>query len=63
MTIEELRDELRKIKAQQDARKPGTVKGASDPAVQHMRADEFLLDFINDEEVTRLFRSLTKWYS
>jgi hypothetical protein len=29
----------------------------------HIRADNLLLEYINDKEVTEAFKSLSKWYA
>ena len=51
MTIEELRDKLRSI-----------VDKGDDPEGDHIDADRLLLKYINDRRVTKLFRSIHKWY-
>jgi len=50
MTIEELREKLQKIKKW------------NNPMEAHRAADDNLLTYINDSEVTRLFNDLEKWY-
>lgn len=34
-----------------------------DPEDAHGQADEYLLKFINDSEITDLFNKLEKWYA
>ena len=34
-----------------------------DPEENHVNADEALLSFINDEEISEAFNKLEKWYS
>ena len=34
-----------------------------DPETDHVAADNLLLKFINDKEVTKAFKAITKWYS
>jgi len=42
----------------------GTVEeGRQDPVVAHLMADDFLLSFIDDREVTELFNGIRKGYS
>ena len=35
---------------------------SDDPARAHRFADQALLEFANDEEVTRLFGAMERWY-
>lgn len=52
ITREELLEELRKLHgADQDH------EGA------HIRADDLLLDYINDDEITKAFDEIVKWYA
>ena len=37
--------------------------GIGDPEKSHKRADELLLRYINDEEITEAFENLIRWYS
>lgn len=34
-----------------------------DEEVMHVKADEALLEYINDPEVTKAFDSIDKWYA
>lgn len=34
-----------------------------DPEVWHSRADDLLIDYIDDDEVRRLYDSIQKWYA
>jgi hypothetical protein len=52
MTKQELLDALRALKANE-----------SDPEENHVDADDLLLKFINDPEVTEAFNALHKWYA
>jgi hypothetical protein len=64
MTIDELRERLREIKVEQADYPPKQWKpDLPTPETQHMEIDELLLEYIGDEELLQLFRSLTKWYS
>ncbi len=53
MTIEELRSKLQALADDDD----------EDNESFHMKADQLLLDFIGDEQVTTLFNEADKWYS
>jgi hypothetical protein len=35
---------------------------ATDPESAHAEADDALLDFIDDEEISKLYGEITKWY-
>lgn len=48
--------ELNKISERQES-------GDCDYEFQHMNADQLLLDYINDENVTEAFNKIKKWYS
>lgn len=52
MSIEKLIEELNKI-----------AKNAYDEESDHSQADKLLLEFINNEEVTKAFNSIDKWYA
>lgn len=52
MTRDELLESLREL-----------AKEERDCESSHSAADEALLAFINDEEVTKAFESIRKWYS
>lgn len=42
----------------------GTAEeGRQDPVVAHLMADDFLLGYIDDQEVTQLFNGIRKGYS
>ena len=34
-----------------------------DPEVAHLKADELLLAFINDDRVTEAFKEIERWYA
>lgn len=53
MTLEELKEKLKAIIDRQSNR---------DTERDHIEADGLLLEYINDEEVTRLFEEIEKWY-
>lgn len=38
------------------------LKGA-DPEAEHSRADDLLIDFIDDEDIKRAFNNVNKWYA
>ena len=44
--------ELRKLK-----------KDESDPEVNHTRADEMLLEYVNNDKITKAFNDLCIWYA
>ena len=52
MTRDELLNELLRIAAIEDG----------DEVSNHIEADRLLLQFINDEEVTKAFNTIDKWY-
>lgn len=54
MTIEELRSQLRDL---------ANCKHGYDPEADHGKADDLLLEFINDKEVTEAFNDIDKWYA
>ena len=58
MTIEELRQKL--METFPEAMEEDIFFGR---AAAHMAADQLLLEFIGDEEVTRIFDAAEKWYS
>lgn len=51
LTKEELLAKLRELQA------------PSDPEIAHNEADDALLEFIDDVEVTEAFRKIKKWYA
>jgi hypothetical protein len=51
MTKEELIKELKEL------------KDLGDPEIAHGRADDALLNYINDAEVTDAFNSIEMWYA
>ncbi len=53
MKIEELIKELKRIKDEYE----------HDQECAHIEADQLLLKYINNEEVTEIFDSIEKWYS
>jgi hypothetical protein len=52
MTKQELITELNKI-----------AKMSGDIEVDHIKADDLLLKYINDNEVTTAFNNILKWYA
>lgn len=57
MTKKELIDELKKIcDKQQNSR-------YSDKEIDHMNADDLLLKYIDDDNVTDVFEAIDKWYA
>lgn len=36
---------------------------ANDAEVAHSAADQLLIEYIDDEEIADLFKSIVKWYS
>ena len=48
--------ELNKISERQES-------GDGDYEYHHAKADQLLLDYINDEKVTEAFNKIEKWYS
>ncbi len=60
MTNDELLFRLKVIKEQQDKL---TKTGYGDIEMDHVEADELLLKYINDKEVTAMFESIHKWYA
>lgn len=61
MTKEELIEKLKAIKAEQV--KNRISDSYCDPEADHLNADELLLEFINDPEVTKAFEYIEKWYA
>lgn len=42
----------------------GTLRlGERDPEIQHSQADDLLLEFIGDEEVSAVYEAIPRWYS
>ena len=39
------------------------LAGIGDPECSHVDADELLLEYINDPEVSKAFFSIDKWYA
>lgn len=39
------------------------LEGNGDYETHHMKCDDALLEYINDEEITEAFNERTKWYS
>ncbi len=39
------------------------TKLTGDPSEWHEEADELLLEYINDEEITETYRKIERWYS
>jgi hypothetical protein len=63
MDREKLLDDLRWL-AEGNPRYAGTgEEGRQDPVVAHLMADDLLLAYIDDREVTELFNSIRKGYS
>ena len=63
MDRDRLVDDLRWL-AEGNPRYAGTSEeGRQDPVVAHLMADDFLLSYIDDREVTELFNTIRKGYS
>jgi hypothetical protein len=63
MDREKLLDDLRWL-AEGNPQYAGTgEEGRQDPVVAHLMADDLLLAYIDDREVTELFNSIRKGYS
>lgn len=63
MDRERLLDDLRWL-AEGNPRYVGTgEEGRQDPVVAHLMADDLLLGYIDDREVTELFNGIRKGYS
>lgn len=62
MTKEELIAELKAISAKEDAGQ-GTDGRLYDQEDGHIEADNLLIAYINDPEVTDAFNEIGKWYS
>ncbi len=60
MKIEELIHELKKIKKRQHE---AMENDDCNFDVDHRKADQLLLEYIDNEEVTEIFHSIKKWYS
>lgn len=64
MTTTELIERLKYI---QEHECVGPYKIPEPPRISideaHEKADELLLEFINDDEVTNIFNSIEKWYA
>lgn len=59
ITKEELIKGLEEIRnKEEDPKKPGYYQVDA-----HIDADDLLLSYINDEEVTEAFEAIDKWYS
>jgi hypothetical protein len=54
MTRDELLAKLRELGNEDDAR---------DPEADHARADDLLLEYINDPEIAEAFNAFDKWYA
>jgi len=70
MTIDELKTELQEILDNQNEITGKLQDGSvskydhmSDPANNHILADEYLLDYIGDDDARKLFEAIDKWYS
>jgi hypothetical protein len=63
MGRDRLVDDLRWL-AEGNPRYAGTgEEGRQDPVVAHLMADDFLISYIDDREVTDLFNGIRKGYS
>jgi hypothetical protein len=51
LTIEEL---IKQLKA---------LQGGFDKEASHMQADQLLLEFIDNEDVSKAFENIDKWYA
>jgi len=55
MTKEELLAKLKKIKNRQ--------KGLHDTEGDHLDADQYLMEFINDDDISKAYAVIDKWYA
>ena len=55
MTKTKLINKLKELADQDEAE--------SDPEMDHLKADDLLLGFINDPEITAAFGAVRKWYA
>ena len=39
------------------------LHGDTDIEIAHSRADDLLIDFINDEKITKAYNLIEKWYA
>lgn len=39
------------------------LQGGGDTEMQHIEADDLLLDYINDKDITEEFCKIKKWYA
>ncbi len=63
MTLEQLLEDLGWI-AEGNPKYAGTgEEGKQDPVVAHLMADDLLLSYIDDQQVTELFYRIRKGYS
>ena len=63
LTRDRLLEELRWL-AEGNPKYAGTgEEGRQNPVVAHLLADDFLLSYIDDQEVTELFNGIRKGYS
>lgn len=65
MTNKELVDKLEAIRDHQEKYR-GVMLAEYfnfDPEEDHMNADQLLLDYIDDPEVTQVFYDIKKWYA
>jgi hypothetical protein len=62
MNVDELIAGLRAIKERQDAAEAAD-NGYSDKEAEHQEADGLLLRFIANDQVTRAFGAINKWYA
>ena len=62
MEKETLLKKLREIRARQDndALRENRYE---DEEVDHFQADNFLIDFVDDEEIAKAFNDIKKWYA
>lgn len=51
MSKEELIEKLKKL------------QDCGDPEIAHSEADELILAYLNDTEITEEFKKITKWYA
>ena len=51
MNIKQLKEQLK------------SIDSSDTQYTNHIRADELLLEYINDQEVTDLFNKIEKWYA
>ncbi len=63
MTREQLLEDLRWLAEGNPKYAGASEEGQQNTVVAHLMADDFLLGYIDDQEVTKLFNKIRKGYS